>query len=238
MPPVLRRLLAAALIAASALTFTTVASAAKPRVTTKMYNDRYCEILAVKGTIPNLVADVWNTYGLNRCPAAQWKAEDAPAITKRLGALTLRLNGPRYWLVDRATITLAPGMGKIKTFGGIRMREIAQVKVPITNGVPGLAAYTETTVLRANTFTWSKRNRIHELVSPGGKVYVMQAYSQIVDPGVKLAGLSKLGAKLKLPAGWTYRTRKLRRDLSLRTTGKAKVLQDELQNTYQYEPKG
>jgi len=237
MPRFLRRPLLVVLIAASALTLVATASAAKPKVTTGMYNDRYCEILAVKGTVPNLVADVWNTYGLNACPSALWKAQDAAAVTTQLGALTVRLNGPRFWLIEAASIRLAPGLGATTMFGGLRMREIAQVQVPITNGVPGLAAYTATTVLRANTFTWSRRHLVHELVAPDGSVYVMQAYSQIVDPTVTLRSLPKLGKRLALPAGWSYRTRALKRDLSLRTTGKATVIQDELQNTYQFERK-
>lgn len=227
-----------ALLAAALLTPAATASAAKPRVTRHMYNDRYCEILAVKGTMPNLVADVWNTYGLNDCPAARWTAQDATALRADLGAIAIKLNGPRYWLIERASIRLAAGLGEIRTFSGLKMREIAQVQVPITNGVPGLAAYTPTTVLRANTFTWSRRHKVHELVAPDGSVYVMQAYSQIVDPTVTLAALPGLGARLKLPTGWTYRTRRLKRDLSLTTTGKAKVLQDELQNTYQFERRG
>jgi len=109
------------------------------------------------------------------------------------------------------------------------------VQVPLTNGVPGLAPYTETTVLRRNTFTWSRRHRIYELVGPDGSVYVMQAYSQIVDPGLTLGALSGLGSRLKLPTGWSYRARKLHRDLSLRTAGDAIVVQDELMNTYQLE---
>jgi hypothetical protein len=142
-----------------------------------MFNDRYCEVLAVHGTFPNLLADVWNTYGLNNCPPGPWQALDEKAVATELGALAVRLNGPRYWLIDRASIRLAPGMGQIHSFGSLRMREIAQVQVPITNGVPGLAPYTETTVLRKNTFTWGQRRRIYELVGPDGSVYVMQACS-------------------------------------------------------------
>src|SRR5262249_35378880 len=142
-----RRLLAGALIVAAALFPTAAASAAKPKTakpktTVKMFNDRYCEILAVHGTFPNLLADVWNTYQLNKCPPGLWQAENPNALATELGALAIRLNGPRYWLVDRARIRLAPGMGQIRSFGSLRMREIAQVQVPITNGVPGLSPYT------------------------------------------------------------------------------------------------
>jgi hypothetical protein len=232
-----RRGAAAVLVAVAALAGSGAAAAA-PRVSTGMYGDRYCEILAVKGTLPNLVADVWNTYRLNDCPAAKWQAEDTAAITKDLGAIALRMNGPRFWLVDSASIAIAPGLGQLRTFGGLQMRKIAQVEVPIVNGAPGLAPYTSTTVRRANTFTWSRRHRVYELVAPDGTVWVMQAYSHIQDAKLTLAQLPGLGKRLKLPEGWAYRTRTLKRDLALTTTGKAKILQDELQDTYQFEHGG
>ena len=240
LPRPLQRLLAAALVIATFLSPAAIASAAKPKpakpkVTLRMFNDRYCEIFAVHGTFPNLLADVWNSYGLNKCPPGLWQAQDEKALAAELGALAVRLNGPRHWLVDSASIRLAPGLGQIRTFGSMRMREIAQVQVPLTNGVPGLAPYTATTVLRKNTFTWGRRHPVYELVGPDGSVYLMQAYSQIVDPALTLGALGSLGSRLQLPAGWSYRTRKLRHDLSLRTAGDAIIVQDELMNTYQLE---
>jgi hypothetical protein len=239
-PRLPRLLIAGALVILASVSLAAPASAAKhragkPKATVRMFNDRYCEILAVHGALPNLLADVWNSYGLNKCPPVLWQAQDARALATELGALTVRLNGPRYWLVDRASIRLAPGLGQVRTFGSMRMREIAQVEVPITNGVPGLAPYTETTVLRKNTFTWGRRHRVYELVAPDGSVYLMQAYSQIVDPSLTLDALRGLGARLQLPPGWTYRSRKLHHDLSLRTAGDATIVQDELMNTYQLE---
>ena len=203
-PRLPRWLLAGALIIAASLSPAATASAAKPKtgkpkVTVRMFNDRYCEVLAVHGTFPNLLADVWNTYGLNNCPPGPWQALDEKALATELGALAVRLNGPRYWLIDRASIRLAPGMGQIRTFGSLRMREIAQVQVPITNGVPGLAPYSETTVLRRNTFTWGQRRR--ELVGPDGSVSATEAYSQIVDPALTLSALRGLGSRLQPPAG-------------------------------------
>jgi len=208
------------------------------RVTRAMYDDRYCEYLAVKGAPPNLLATVWNTYGLNDCPPALWNASDATALARELGALRVVLNGPRHWLIDRARIALArtpKEIGTVLSFHGLRMRAIAAVRVPITNGVPGLPPYREVTVKRRNTFVWSHRFPVHELLAPNGRVYVMQAYAQIVDRSLTVAGLRGLGPRLQLPAGWRYRTRRLRRDLALTTTGNATVLQDPLQNSYQRE---
>ncbi|MEI7691009.1 MAG: hypothetical protein WCJ50_00645, partial [Actinomycetes bacterium] len=99
----------------------------------------------------------------------------------------------------------------------------------------GITPYEETIVSRTTSFNFSRKYPLHELVSPAGKVYAMQAYSQIVDKTLKLKDLAGLGSKLALPAGWKFRTRKLKKDLTLNTVGATTVLQDELQNTYQLE---
>ena len=208
---------------------------AGPTRTTGMANDRYCEYLVVTGTLPHLVADVWNTYGLDDCPPALWKQSDVNALKKRFGAVAVQLNGPRHWLMDSASIELAKGLGQVRSFNGLRMRRIATVQVPITNGVPGAAPYTEVTVNRRNTFAWKRGRRVFELLTPGGSVYLMQAYAQIADPGLTLAKLPALGARLKLPAGWRYRSRILKAPLALTTTGRATVVQDDLDDTYQLE---
>lgn len=108
--------------------------------------------------------------------------------------------------------------------------EVATLKIP--------SPYTETTVARRNTFTWSKGRVVHELVAPDGKVYVMQSYAQIVDASLTLGQLGGLGSRLRLPGVWKYRNRRLRSDLTLRTNRTAKkaiIIQDELQDTYQLE---
>jgi hypothetical protein len=66
----------------------------------------------------------------------------------------------------------------------------------------------------------------------------MQSYAQIQDPGLTLAQLPRLGARLDLPPGWSYRTRVLRRALTLGADGRATILQDDLQNTYQLAHRG
>lgn len=199
-----------------------------------MHGQRYCEYLVVRGKLPKLTADVWNTYGLNKCPAKQWNASDAGALAKSLGALTVALNGPRYWLVNSATVTLPRGFGQVRKFpAGLRMRRIATLDVPVHNGVPGNTPYTEVVVNRRNSFTWSKRYPVYELTAPSGRTYVMQSFARIRDPHLSLGDLHALGARLRLPAGWRFRERRLRHDLTLTVTRRAIVVQDELQDTYQ-----
>jgi len=214
------------------------AGAANVRTTEQMHGKRYCEYFAVKGQFPNLKADVWNTFGLNDCPSRQWKASDPTALAKQLGALAVVLNGPRYWLVDSASIVLPRGFGQVRKFpNGLRFRKLTTLDVPLQDGNLGSVPYVEATVNRANTFTWSRRFPVFELVSSAGRVYVMQSFSRIVDSSLASRDLPTLGSRLKLPAGWHYRKRRLARNLSLTTRGHATVLQDDLQDTYQLAPR-
>lgn len=210
------------------------AATAKEKVVsaTGMFDKRYCEYLFVAGTPPDLTATVWNTYGLNDCPPKQWEASDKAALVKQEGALMVLLNGPRHWLIESASLS---NPGEVKDFFGLKMRKLTTVKVPLVNGVPSQTPYTEVTVNRKNTFTWQKGRVVYELFAPNGRVYVMQAYSQIVDKGLKRSQLAGLGSRLKMPEGYRFRARRLKRDLVLTTGGRATVLQDELQNTYQRE---
>jgi hypothetical protein len=238
-------LVAAACLAGLAMPAAATAAKSPIRVgvNPKMYNERYCEYLFVHttptATGAKLVGDVWNTFGLNKCPAAQWAASDQTALKALFpGTLTVKINGPRYWLINNATITwdsrIDPRGGKVRQFPGLKMRFLTSVDVP-PNAIAagGMAPYAETVVNRRTDFNWSRKYPIHELVSPAGKVYAMQAYSQIKNKTLKLKDLAGLGSKLALPAGWEYRTRKLKKDLTLRTKGASIVLQDELENTYQ-----
>ena len=241
----LKLLVAAACLAGLAMP--AAATAAKSQTTVgnnpKMYNERYCEYLFVHttptATGAKLVGDVWNTFGLNKCPAAQWAASDKTALAALFpGTLVVKMNGPRYWLIHNAPITwesrIDPRGGKVRQFPGMKMRFLTSVDVPLNAiATGGMAPYAETIVNRRTNFNWSRKYPIHELVSPAGKVYAMQAYSQIKDKTLKLKDLAGLGSKLALPAGWKYRTRKLKKDLTLKTNGATTVLQDELENTYQ-----
>jgi hypothetical protein len=216
-----------AVVLAAALAVPAVASAAQ-RQATGLHDARYCEIIEVKGTPPAAKATVWNTIGLNNCPPATWRAFDAGDLAKELGDTAVVLNGPRHFLMDSATATTGP----VRSFHGMRMRKVASI--PIRTAADLVQQpYTDRTISRTNTWRWSKGRTVFELVAPGGDTYVMQSYAQIKDPKLRLSKLRSLGRRLALPLGWHYRARKLKHALVLTAKGRATVLQDELQNTYQ-----
>lgn len=205
--------------------------------TTGMYDKRYCEYLFIHANDSGFYADVWNTYGLNSCPGRLWKASNTGALATEMGALFVKLNGPRHWLIDRAKITYDPSakmkQGIVRSFSGLRMRRLTTGAVPTVDGRPGLPAYTETTVNRTTHFTFSRRHPLRILVAPSGASYAMQAYSQIKDPKMSESRLASLGSRLSLPTGWRYKVKRIRRDLTLRTVARTTVIQDEFENTYQ-----
>lgn len=218
----------AAMAIALAIGAAAVATAA-PRQLSSLHDARYCEIIEVKGAPPAATVTVWNTIGLNTCPAAQWNAFDAAALARELGDSAVVLNGPRHFLMDSVSVKRT---GRVRAFHGLRMRKVATI--PIRSAADlARTAYTDRTITRDNAWRWKKGRMVFELVAPGGDTYVMQSYAQITDATLTLAKLRSLGRRLKLPSGWRYRTRRLEHELVLSAHGAATVLQDELQDTYQ-----
>jgi hypothetical protein len=207
------------------------AASAAQHEATGLHNARYCEILEVKGALPNVVVTVWNTVGLNRCPARQWNALDASELAEELGDTAVILNGPRHFLMDAARGRL----GTTRSFHGLRMRKAATIDIH-TAAELVQAPYSERTINRHNTWRWKGGREVYELIAPGGTRYLMQSYAQIRDPDLRIGQLRSLGERLSLPDGWRYRARRLRHDFVLRANGTATVIQDDLQNTYQREP--
>lgn len=191
-------------------------------------NVRYCEILVARREGASVTASVYNTLGLNECPAMKWEALDAAKLKDELHATMVILNGPRYFTMDRNAIA---SPGAVANFDGLDARMLAQLQIKTKqNRTP----YTENIVERDNQYLYDRGKNVYELVAPNGREYVMQSYSQEVDKNLNEEGLLTLEDRLKLPRRWEYRVRKLHEDLVVRDlNGKAHVIQDDLRNTYQ-----
>ncbi|MBU3567575.1 hypothetical protein [Polynucleobacter alcilacus] len=196
-------------------------------------NQRYCEVLYGKRSWLKLEVKVFNTQGLNLCPEEQWKALSKDAIAKANDASFVLLNGPRYWTMDEIQAA-GSSVNKVKeSFGGIEMNLRAVVKVGLFKQLIGSKQYSPNEITRTTNFIYKAGATVYELSSPAGEVYVMQSYSQIVNPTLSIKDLATLDQQLKMPAGWSYKSRVLERDLSLVANGIAYVLQDNLANSYQ-----
>jgi len=201
-----------------------------PRLIDDVRGIRYGEIVAVFARDGHFEAEVFGTQFLNECPQELWDTLDPQAVAADLGALVVKLNGPRHWVIDgigQKVNTLEP---VLREFNGLDMRRLALIDL---GDNPSTSPYTDKYVHRGAVFFFDAGKPVYELVSPDGLVYVMQAYCLAVDPTTDEASLLTLGDRLGLPHGWTYRVRTLDEELVVDTTHKvATVLQDEFEHTY------
>jgi hypothetical protein len=200
------------------------------RLISDMRGVRYGEVLPVFATDGGFEAHVYGTQMLNDCPQDLWEGIDAASVAAEMGAVVVKLNGPRYWMLDGLGTKVAVVDPVLRDFNGITMRRIAVV--PLGES-PATEPYAEVHVNRGAVFFFDAGKPVYELVSPEGRAYVMQARCVGVDPTVTEQNLAGLGGRLALPQGWTYRERILDEELVVDTTDRlATVIQDELENTY------
>ena len=204
--------------------------AASQRLIDHMRGVRYGEVLAMFLRDTGLEAEVYGTQMLNDCPQELWDTLNADEIAKDMGAVFVKLNGPRYWLLDGLGSKVAVVDPVFKDFNGIQMRRIATIPI----GADFAAGpYTIRNVNRGAVFFFDAGKTVYELVDPDGRAFVLQARCVGVDPNMTEESLATLGERLALPEGWSYRTRVLDAELVVDTSATlATVVQDEFENTY------
>jgi hypothetical protein len=201
----------------------------KKRVIGGLFNKRYCEILAVSApTEAGFPVVIYNTIGLNNCPTATWDSLDFGAIAADRGLFAAVANGPRRWLIDSVT---GGAPGPVTDFGGLEMREVATLTA--TSLAPESFAIFK--IGRDNNWIFRKGRKIRELIAPNGRRFVMQAYTNTVDPGLNLKTLDQTGSNpaAAIPEGWKFKTRRLKRKLVVRAGGEATIVRDGLRSVYQ-----
>jgi len=215
-------------------------SSSTPAVTTtinpaslNMRGKRYCEILLLNLESDGIHAEVFNTYPLNDCPQAQWEAIDTAAVAKDEGVVFASPNGPRYWAMDSV---VKSDMTEVfmKTFGTLEMNRYASVYVG-TSPADLVLPYNPHAVNRKAAFTFNAGSTVFMLHDAEGKTYVMQSWSQQIDPQLMEEDLYTLNDRLQIPDGWTYDYKTLDEDFIVETRAEdAQVLGDDLHNTYSY----
>ena len=215
--------------------------------TTKEFDDtrplRFCEVFLIGGwAIPKrLRAAVYNTTGLNyqdnprdSCPDVLVKGLDLDAAKKDNKVLATYLNKPRFWIFDHLKVPVGP----VREFNGLKGYWMGVGSIPkdANPKEPGWLTYRRQPIERLTEITFREGKPVFILDDPEGKPWVMKSYRD--DYGQTYESLSTLGARYnRLPAGWTFRVAELDRDLHLAPTkagGKATVMQDEFENTFDY----
>lgn len=203
-----------------------------------LMGNRYTEILLVFGNAVtgDYMAGVYNTVGLNSpdgkgdsSPAKILDKVDMKKVKKDNGALSTVKNGPRFWTIDH----LGVKAGHMRDFQGLKAHWVMWFPIPDEIREGKDLSYQVMHAKRDTSMSIRKGSRTYILDDPQGHSWVMKSASLIKDPSQKLADLKNLGARLKLPPGWKFRSPILEQDLVFMTDkGKTMITQDEIGNTY------
>ena len=205
-----------------------------------LMGSRYTEILLVFGNAvtKNFTAGVYNTVGLNGAnptgggdssPAEILDKIDMKRVKDDNGALSTVKNGPRLWTIDY----LGVKTGKERDFQGLKAHWVMWFPIPDEIRKGKDLSYQVMHAHRDTSMGIRKGSRAYILDDPQGDSWVMKSASLIKDPNQEFEDLKDLGSRLKLPAGWTFRSPVLEEDLVFKTdNGKTQITQDELGNTY------
>lgn len=198
-----------------------------------MRGERYGEVLLGKGgLVTPSEFDVYNTIGLNDCPDALWTKLDPEKIKSENGVKAVKLNGPRYWVIDGLTgSSLVSNVQR--NFGGIEMRQAGTLKLTMKDILAMGKPYVVHCVARTTIWLFKAGSPVYQLISPSGEVFFMQSFSAQKEKQ-SMESLAQLGSKLSLPNGWKFRTLTLKKDYQVKALdGLAYVVQDDFENTYQ-----
>ncbi|MEA1882970.1 MAG: haloalkane dehalogenase [Thermotogota bacterium] len=204
--------------------------------------NRYCEFLCAyldNGKIQHI--DVWNTVNFNSCPDFAWSERDLSVIKNELKASRIGDNGPRYWVNDKVeSLDENPDKGfEVRQFGDILMAKVATLERSFSIGMLSFENfYTPNTVMRNTSYTYFSDDWVFTLTDSDGQVYVMQSFSQQVNPDLTYENLHHLEDVLNLPEGWYYEPVLLEEELILESHGETTVVSDDFRNVYQIVPGG
>jgi hypothetical protein len=201
-------------------------------------NYPYCEFEVITRVVPEVLVQVYNTTGQTRCVPGTLDRIDAEALAKKVGADRIVKNPTRFWLMDQLWSYDA---GETFDFEGIKATWMARIEIPLRDARAKekdkpFPPYTEAHPSRHSKYAWKPGSEVYLLRDPGGKVWIMQAYTNLVDKSLTIDGLRDLGGKLKLPPAWTYEVKTLDRELTYEPVAPAYTayfISDDLQNAYQ-----
>ena len=194
------------------------------------------------GGIGNFYNSLGNSFDVsNEAMDARFLALDAKKLNKEYGSNGVRFNGPRRFVANSLSAIAFDGCKK-RVIGSIPFFLYGTFEAPSFDAfVSGKEVpYHVLVSKRTNAFFFNAGEQVYELVTPEGEVYTMFSLSLRVDPKNTIENLPTLGKRLSLPKGWTFRVRKLDKDLALSSTYDANppntIALDQFENNYQHNP--
>jgi len=81
-------------------------------------------------------------------------------------------------------------------------------------------------------YIWNPGSPVYELVDPDGNVYIMTYFTNTLTQSLNIQSLSELGAFLRLPKGWSYRTRVVEKVLEIEVNSRLSNFTTRLSDNY------
>lgn len=191
------------------------------------------EIFLLSEAGDHMDALVYNTTGFGPCPKDGFEAIDVEQLARETGSDRVWKNPRRFWMMDTLTIEI---VGEPAEFGGVKFNLCAKMAMPVgfdADRDQSSVAYHPMQIHRVTKYEFQSGRAVYLLRSPDGITWVMQTFTDHVDPALTEAELANLGARLTLPEGWEFKAVTVERDFSITTNGLANIVPDNLANMYQ-----
>lgn len=203
-----------------------------PQETDDLRGKIYFEIFTAFRRFRRIRAGVYNT--IRRIPFTldAWDDLDTDKIKQELGAAAVIKNGPRLWALDAIRGYYRGGS---YDFNGYILDLVAVIESEASQ-LSDRKNYTEHTIIRYTDFIFLKGKKIYELITDKEVIYTLQSVSHEINKDITVEDFDIVSDKLKLPAGWKFRTRVTDSDTVYKIRGEAHIIQDEFRNTYQRNP--
>jgi hypothetical protein len=135
------------------------------------------------------------------------------------------------WIAQATHLAGEPG-----EFGGVKFNLAAKMAMPSDfdfDEDQSAIAYHPIQIRRVTKYEFQSGQPVYLLRSPDGITWVMQTFTDHLDPTLTEADLPTLGARLTLTEGWEFKVVTLARDFLIKTEGLANIVPDNLSNMYQ-----
>jgi len=181
---------------------------------TNTRNMPFCEVEVAAGTPPDIRVNFNNTSGASDCPPDKFDAINPQQLAQQLSADRVVLNPRRHWMMDQFTIS---GIGETKDFDGVKATWMGSMALKDFMAAAGGHPYTPFETNRSpSQYVYEKGKPVFLLAPPDAKaVFVMQSYTDHVEKSLTIDKLPQLDEMLKPPAGWTFKTKVLDRELTI-----------------------
>jgi hypothetical protein len=191
------------------------------------------ELFLLRRNGDHFEASVYNTIGLNECPADVFEAIDVEQVAADTDSEVVWKNPRRYWMMDELTINL---VGPPRELGGLMFNFVAHMQMPPSFDPAHSQAdqaFTPMQIRRVSRYEFRADRPVFLLRSPDEVTWVMQTYTNHIATDLTEAGLAGLGERLALPEGWRFTTTVIDQDLIIDTNGVADIVPDDMANMYQ-----